>query len=173
MHGITEIDLVKKALRYRINHHLCKNSPPDPTDRAYFPTHDDLGNQIYRAKQALQHSKYDQENLRLKVQNWKKTHSDANFFRPRCIDSDCNSTAAEGKKEGEVDGPTAEQSQEHSFLWIHQQKWQKDLLLKYGNTISLIDATHKTTILCVCSHQCWLLCCCRIYCGIRKYRKHL
>ena len=49
-------------------------------------------------KQAPQHSKYDQENLRLKVQNWKKTHPDANFFHPRCIDSDCNSTAAEGKK---------------------------------------------------------------------------
>jgi len=31
------------------------------------------------------------------------------------------------------------------FLWVHQYKWQKDLLLKYGNTICLIDATHKTT----------------------------
>ena len=144
--GITEIDDVKKSLRHRINHYLCKDSPPDPNDRAYFPTHDDLRNHIYRAKQALQHSKYDQENLRLKVLNWKKTHPDANFFfRPRCIDSDCNSTAAESKKEGEVDGPTAKQSQENSFLWIHQQKWQKDLILKYGNTISLIDATHKTT----------------------------
>ena len=76
---------------------------PDPNDRTYFPTHDDLRNHIYREKQALQHSKYDQKNLRQKVQNWKKTHRDANFFFcPCCIYSDCNSTAAEGKKEGEV-----------------------------------------------------------------------
>ena len=100
---IAEIDDAKKALRHRINHYLCKDSPSDPNDRTYFPTHDDLRNHIYREKHALQHSNYDQENLRLKVQNWKKTHPDPNiFFRPRCIDSDCNSTAAEGKK-GEVD----------------------------------------------------------------------
>lgn len=34
---------------------------------------------------------------------------------------------------------------EQSLLYIHQEKWQQDLLLKYGNTISLIDATYKTT----------------------------
>ena len=72
--GITEIDDVKKALRHR------KDSPSDPNDRAYFPMHDDLRNHIYRAKQALQHSKYDQENLRLKVQNWKKIHLESNSF---------------------------------------------------------------------------------------------
>ena len=32
----------------------------------------------------------------------------------------------------------------NTLIWIHQQKWQIDLL-KYGNTISLIDAKHKTT----------------------------
>ena len=37
--GITEIDNVKRALRRCINHYLCKDSPPDPNDRAYFPTH--------------------------------------------------------------------------------------------------------------------------------------
>ena len=45
--GITEIDDVKKALRHRINHYLCKDSPPDPNDPAYFPMHDDLRNHIY------------------------------------------------------------------------------------------------------------------------------
>ena len=31
------------------------------------------------------------------------------------------------------------------FLLVHQEKWQKELLAKYGNDISLIDATYKTT----------------------------
>lgn len=31
------------------------------------------------------------------------------------------------------------------MLWIHQSKWQQELLARYGNTISLIDATYKTT----------------------------
>ena len=32
-----------------------------------------------------------------------------------------------------------------SLLYIHQEKWQQVLLLKYGNTMSLIDTTYKTT----------------------------
>ena len=31
------------------------------------------------------------------------------------------------------------------MLWVHQEDWQKDLMCKYGNCISLIDATYKTT----------------------------
>ena len=30
-------------------------------------------------------------------------------------------------------------------MWVHQTDWQKNLLVHYGNTISLIDATYKTT----------------------------
>ena len=33
---------------------------------------------------------------------------------------------------------------EKTLLWIHQSKWQQ-LLARYVNTISLIDATYKTT----------------------------
>ena len=34
---------------------------------------------------------------------------------------------------------------EDTLLWIHQEKWQQELLTKYGNDISLMDATYKTT----------------------------
>ena len=32
-----------------------------------------------------------------------------------------------------------------NLLWIHQEQWQKELMCKYRNCISLIDATNKTT----------------------------
>ena len=32
-----------------------------------------------------------------------------------------------------------------TFLYVHQTQWQKTLLERYGNNISLIDATYKTT----------------------------
>ena len=32
-----------------------------------------------------------------------------------------------------------------TFLYVHQTQWQKKLLERYGNNISLIDATYKTT----------------------------
>ena len=34
---------------------------------------------------------------------------------------------------------------DQSLLWVHQTTWQQQLILRYGNTISLIDATYKTT----------------------------
>ena len=34
---------------------------------------------------------------------------------------------------------------EQTLLWIHQSKWQQELLARYGNTTNLIDATYKTT----------------------------
>ena len=29
--------------------------------------------------------------------------------------------------------------------WVHQTEWQRDILAKYGNTMTLMDATYKTT----------------------------
>ena len=42
---------------------------------------------------------------------------------------------------------------EQSLLWVHQEVWQQDLLLRYGNTITMIDATYKTTNL--CTYKCY------------------
>ena len=33
----------------------------------------------------------------------------------------------------------------HNMLYVHQEKWQMDLLKKYGSKIALMDATYKTT----------------------------
>ena len=32
-----------------------------------------------------------------------------------------------------------------SLLWKHQEPWQKELMIKYGNIMCLMDATYKTT----------------------------
>ena len=32
-----------------------------------------------------------------------------------------------------------------TFLYVHQTQWQKKMLDRYGNNISVIDATYKTT----------------------------
>ena len=32
-----------------------------------------------------------------------------------------------------------------TLLWIQQEEWQQNLMVRYGNTMSLIDATYKTT----------------------------
>ena len=33
-----------------------------------------------------------------------------------------------------------------NLLWVHHTKWQAEMLVKYSNTMTLIDATYKTTL---------------------------
>jgi len=42
------------------------------------------------------------------------------------------------------DSPEVQQFSQR-LLWMHQEYWQQKLCVKYGNTISLIDTTYKTT----------------------------
>ena len=81
--GVTVVSEMKRALDHYVKYELCRDSLPDPNDRAYHPTNNDIKNHIYRAKSKLQLSKFDQENLRLKINEWQKTTpSTMFFFRP-------------------------------------------------------------------------------------------
>lgn len=51
---------------------------------------------------------------------------------PFVEDNDCDENLT-----GDISGPT--------FIFVHQEPWQQKLMLKYGNTLSLLDATYKTT----------------------------
>jgi len=59
-------------MEYYVMHDLCKDNPPNPNDRAYFPLDNDLKNHIYMAKRAIQLSRLDQENAMLKIEQWRK-----------------------------------------------------------------------------------------------------
>ena len=74
-------------------------------------------------------SRFDQENLRLKINEWKKEAPNCNyFFRP-------HNGANKADEEKRIE----------NLLYVHQEKWQSELLMRYGNTIVLMDATYKTT----------------------------
>ena len=95
-------------------------------------------NPIYTAQRALQLSKLDQENLRLKIESWKKQAPTSCFhFRPYKF------AAADSDKQSHSVGEESNFMQ--TLLYIHQEPWQQELLKRYGNTISLMDATYKTT----------------------------
>ena len=92
-------------------HDLCRKSPPNPNDRAYFPIDNDLKNHLYMDK-ALQLSCLDQENVRLKIDQWKIYDPEStHFFRPDIIndvkDVDTSTPAyqpTQNKTEGHFNG---------------------------------------------------------------------
>ena len=86
-------------------HDICKDSQPDPSDRAYFPLDSDLKNHIYMPKSALQLSCLDQENAMLKIEQWKKDDPEStHVFRPFVTHE--NPTQPEVQKNGEGNGET-------------------------------------------------------------------
>ena len=125
--GATNPQEIRRALREYIRSELKENCP-SYTNRSYFPTIEDIRNHIYTARLGLDFSKFDQDNLNAKIQNWKEQGSKAShFFRPY------------------VEKDSSNEEEGGNLLWVHQEEWQKELLCKYGNCISLIDATYKTT----------------------------
>ena len=133
--GITDTAEVRRSLKYYVDNFLCKDigQKPHPHDRAFYPLKQDIMNHISMAKRAIDLSTFDQENLRLKVEEWKKGNPTSSFyFRP--FGKITTTSEFSDKLEDE-----------QTFLYIHQDEWQRELLTTYGNTITLMDATYKTT----------------------------
>ena len=122
LEGMVEPLEVQRHLKHYVQHYLCASELPDSLDRAYYPDIQDIRNHINTAKRSLQLSVIDQENVLLKTNEWKELSPDTKlFFRPYT------------------------ENDSSSLTWIHQELWQQEVLLRYGNTISMIDATYKTT----------------------------
>ena len=142
--GITKVQDVRAAVKRFVKTRLviAGGIKPQETNRAYYPTSVDIKNHIYLAKQSLKLSSVDQENLFLKIKQWQSESPDSGYhFRPyrrADVESGISSHSAESL-------PSLAANTEQNLLYVHQESWQQDLLARYGNIISLIDATYKTT----------------------------
>lgn len=140
--GAVDPNEVQRSLREYVKNN-CSLLTPSFTDRSYYPTVNDIRNHMYKAKIALQLSKFDQENLALKIKDWNMVNTDdCHMFRPY-IKAQC-SNSNDLPDDPPDDQADSKMQLEQSLLWIYQQKWQKDLMARYGNHISLIDATYRT-----------------------------
>jgi hypothetical protein len=85
----------------------------------------------------LELSRFDQDNLRLKIEEWRKKYPQSSFFfRPYYHEtSESIQTAAD----------CTALTSEKKLLFVHQEDWQKELMVCYGNMVTLMDATYKTT----------------------------
>ena len=83
--GITSLSAVKKLLHHYVRTTLAKelDIQLSTSNCVLFPTDIDIRNHIAKAKSALELSKLDQENLRLKIAKWKDSCVDTKFlFQP-------------------------------------------------------------------------------------------
>ena len=157
--GITDTTEIKHSLKHYVDKYLSKElgRKPHLGDRAFYPLSEDIRNHVSKAKRALELSKYDQENLCLKIDEWKNNNPQSSFFfRPFRSTSQTEQT--------DDIKTCSEQTMEETLLYIQQEDWQKELLTRYGNTVTLMDAMHiqdnkvqHSFVFCVCEDQCLLL----------------
>ncbi|KAG8445920.1 hypothetical protein GDO86_010642 [Hymenochirus boettgeri] len=76
-------------------------------------------------KHGFKDSALDQQNVLHLVSQWKKDFPNSSIF--------CRPYSSTGDKD------------EVNFLFCYQTEWQKNLLSLYGNDITLLDATYRTT----------------------------
>jgi len=131
--GITDTNEVRRSLRFYVTNTLCKELgyQAKQSDRALYPTTTDVRNHVYSAKRALELSKLDQENARLKIEQWQSTNADASYFFRTFVLQEGEPTVKEAESEEQQSGLTRSQT----LLVVHQEKWQKQLLDRYGNTM--------------------------------------
>ena len=159
--GITAVPEVKWVLKNYVRHTLCLGDLPPESDRSYFPTSIDIRNHVYLAKKSLELSKLDQENSMKKVEEWRALNPRSKFYFRPCVEKELTVPEVDDIPQGEsplpghFNGNNADDGNQHwadsdgryseTLLYVHQEEWQKRLMEMYGNTISLIDATYKTT----------------------------
>ncbi|XP_075070539.1 uncharacterized protein LOC142159545 [Mixophyes fleayi] len=121
------------------------DDPPVALRRRFYPTRKDLANLMFKAKQEGRNSSLDQENVLNQLKEWKEQIPQLNIFcRP-------NTTSEE-------------MTNKQSFILCYQAEWQQKLLQMYGNQITLLDATYRTTryalplfFLCVRTNVCYAI----------------
>lgn len=97
-------------------------------------------------------AKVDQANLLEKVKVWRAQNEEDFFeFRPYANptadikltenDDNENECLEENDEHIRVDDGTCN----NGLLFVHQTKWQRRLLNRYGNELCLLDATYRTT----------------------------
>ena len=150
--GITEVHEVKRSLHLFVKTDMRTN-PPSESNRSYYPTNTDIRNHIDAAKAAIQLSKFDQISLKAMYKEWTKERKQGKyFFRPYIKIETSPDTEAEAIP-AQSPFSTAQAVNRDSFpdhftqtlMWIQQEEWQQNLMTKYGNTMSLIGATYKST----------------------------
>ena len=126
---------------------MCVGNLPDPNDRAYSPSLDDIRNHIAKAKRALQLSVVDQENAQKIIEQQQRLSTDSRtYFRLyRCAKSDKDGQIDDKDIQTDDKDDRKDDQLEQTLLWVHQEPWQQQLLLAYGNTMCLMDAIYKMT----------------------------
>ena len=149
--GVVSVAEMRRHLNNFVTTKLFANSSiPSRTNKRFFPTRTAIKNHIYAAVMKQRLSSIDQENVEKKIEMWRTESPDDKFkFRPYLEHDEVvmqpRQDESENMEEDTDDDNLDFNLGGKALLFVHQTKWQQRLLNLYGNELTLLDATYKTT----------------------------
>ncbi|XP_065640911.1 uncharacterized protein LOC124805858 isoform X2 [Hydra vulgaris] len=145
---ITSVDEMRRRLEIIVTREIFKNSIcPSKSNKRFFPSKKTIRSYMLEAIRKKRYSNIDQECLIKKVEQWKVENPHRRFYlQPKGISEnyavkvECSAVeSTEDEDEIVVEALT------NSFLFVYQTEEMRRLLKIYGNEITLLDTTYKTT----------------------------
>ena len=148
---------VKRHLKIFVEKELYRNKKAPPRcNQRFYPSKKTIRSHIYKTLVKKRFSMCDQENLEKKVEKWKSKCPDETFFFRPYVSEESDSLTDEKADDKEEEDDDMEDNNDdddevtlptskNGLLFVHQTDNQRRLLLRYGNELSMLDATYKTT----------------------------
>lgn len=152
--GARTVKEVKRHLKIFVKNEIYRDKQAPPkTNQRFYPSKKTIRSHMYKALVKQRFSMCDQENLEKKVQQWKNKCPDEKFFfRPYAseepnysVDKETEENEWDEDDDEDEDSEVTVKTSRNGLLFVHQTECQQRLLFRYGNELSLLDATYKTT----------------------------
>lgn len=149
--GVRDVSEMRRHINIYVQNSLFHGTPPpQKSNKRFHPSPTTIKNHIYIAVIKQRLAKVDQANLLEIVKVWRGPNEDDFFeFRPYVNPpTESENAGAEGDsvEEGELEEVRVDDcTSNRGLLFVHQAKWQRRLLNRYGNELCLLDATYRTT----------------------------
>ncbi|XP_065654356.1 uncharacterized protein LOC136080895 [Hydra vulgaris] len=143
---ITSVDEMRRRLEIIVTREMFKNSIcPSKSNKRFIPSKKTIRCYMLEAVRKKRYSNIDQECLIKKIEQWKVENPHRRFYlRPKGISKnyevECSAVGST-----EVEDEIVVEASSNSFLFVYQTEEMQRLLKIYGNEITLLDATYKTT----------------------------
>ena len=136
--GVNSVAEMERHLGFYVKKELHDGLPlPDPGNRRFFPSRNDIYNIMCTASIQMRHSKIDQEELAHKIAEWEQESPQDKFFlRPSTKSaSESFESAQEVLEEDDImwlmnDADLHADKQSSDLLFVHQTRWQRTLYSK-------------------------------------------
>lgn len=81
--GIKNVKEIERFLNHYVKTDLYRGKElPSKHSRRFFPEVNDIRNRVTRANRRIRHSKIDQHQLQIKIEEWEKNLENKFFYRP-------------------------------------------------------------------------------------------